>query len=133
MSRVSEPRKALARKALWTASLAVVLLVAAVTVSCGFGESRTFDPVTWRAESAVSCPERQSRRQMVEDIQENYLRRGMTQPEVKKLLGAPDVVTHRRRPEGWSYGLGARGSDCEYLYVGFAADDGPLVEWLADG
>ena len=132
MRRVSGVQEASARKARWIASVSVVLVVLAVAVSCGFDEDHNFDPVKWRAESAISCPERKSRRQMVRDMRKNHLRLGMTQPEVKRLLGPPDGSWHRNEREEWDYGLGVRGSDCEYFGVWFAANGGTLVEWSAD-
>lgn len=90
-----------------------------------YDEHYRFDVAKWHAESAGDCDD-DHRRQMVEDLDANYLRIGMTEASVRFLLGQP---TYKESPRVWSYDTGLIVSDCFHLVVVFDEPGGQLVEW----
>jgi outer membrane protein assembly factor BamE (lipoprotein component of BamABCDE complex) len=108
----------------------VVLAALALGVAgCAFG-GEDFDSTSWQAaKPGGSCDSQRHRWDMLDDLTDNHLRVGMTQAEVRALLGQPDSVANKtNRTRGWDYALGIRGS-CRYLYVGFDLSTNELREW----
>ena len=87
-----------------------------------------FDEAHWKE---VRCTAENNRRaNMVGDLVENHLRRGMTKDEVENLLGHRDDRTsggngwvYRFTPEGFEDLFGRHDSGSHYLVIRFDEDD----------
>ena len=114
----------------------VVFLVVAsnlITLAIVFGvraydEHYRFDIAKWRANAPGDCNDNY-RRQMVEDLSENYLRVGMSPGNVRWLLGPPEYVETFRGNRQWIYDTGVIVSDCLSLVVRFGREGRRVTEW----
>lgn len=87
---------------------------------CAFNPN-TFDVAAWAsADPYETCSDRSG---MVEDVRANYLTPGMSEPEVRAILGTPDDESERTELS-WAIGCWI---DCDWLVVRFG-DDERLVE-----
>lgn len=117
-------------KLLLVALVGVVVAIAVVGwIALPQEPDARFERAAWIADTAPACAERMHRRAMVSDLMDNVLKVGLTQSALLELLGSPDRRGNRTsQTVGWDYVLGAKESDCEFLYVGFDSG-GRLAEW----
>ncbi|WP_125932201.1 hypothetical protein [Thiosocius teredinicola] len=123
---VRQPRNAKPRKS--TILALVAILSFALLGGCGQSDvphGRPFDSAVWKSER--NSNELQPRRQhMISDLQDNYLRVGMSEDEVLALLGEPDSRTDRR----FRYSVGAFPFSADYSWVFVRFDEaGKAVEF----
>jgi hypothetical protein len=89
------------RIVLWiTAGLVVLILIGLALVA--LERYSRFDQQIWKS-VADSREADNPRYRMLTDLELNYLRKGMTAPEVETLLGEPDI---EKSPEVYKYNVG---------------------------
>jgi hypothetical protein len=83
-----------------------------------------FNQTKWKAMHG-SLATKNPREKMVTDLKTNYLKLGMSQPEVEALLGFADRINHHQYL--YRLGIGEFSADYSYLTLIYD-DDGTLIE-----
>lgn len=104
----------------------VAVLAARAWENAWTPQHRPFDSAQWKARPQVPCDDG-ARQEMVQDLRENVLKRGMTEVRVRALLGKPYIRSNAEGDPGlWSTWLTSDdGIDCGTLDALFI--DGRLV------
>lgn len=99
------------------ALLGALLVSAFALVRPCVAPSESFDAAAWRtSRDALVCSERDD---MVDDLRDNHLRRGMTRSDVVTLLGdGEEAATAAAEPDDLAYKLSCY-IDCSWLVVSF--------------
>ena len=97
-----------------------ILLIGIAFVGCD--QNTSFDKEQWSREVNG---EYSIRELMIDDIRTNHIKQGMSDDEVIKLLGKPDVGDTRQSPYSFEYGYKKEGVKCWTLRFEF--DDDSLV------
>ncbi len=93
--------------------IGIGIMVGVLLAASGCFGHPSFDSDVWKAEREVTDAKRR-RPDMIESLETDYLREGMTQAEIRALLGEPDY-THDSFSDGW---LGFSGQFDVYFLEG---------------
>jgi hypothetical protein len=110
------------------AALTVCIVVALIGawVAWAWLDEQPFDQARWNAQQGYSACTKSVRRQMVPDLKEHHLKRGLTRQQARALLGKPDFVSRDATGTYVEWLTGQSTLDCFTLQIRFI--NGRLVE-----